>query len=73
MDLLPPHTDEHFFKLQDKTHLIYFVSSVILLFFMLIVAIVLSCLCLLLPIKQWREIDGDGNSKKGKKEKQRED
>lgn len=42
-----------FFKLQDGTHLIYFVSSVILLFlFMLIVAIVLSYHCLLLPMKQ---------------------
>lgn len=33
---------------------------------MFIVAIVLSCLCLLLPIKQWREIDGDGDKKGGK-------
>lgn len=43
-------TDEHFLKSQDKTHLIYFVSSVILLFlFMLIVAIVLCFLCLYCP------------------------
>ncbi len=68
-----PHRWTFFLKSEDQTHLIYFVSSVILLFLFLlflfvpIVAIVLSCLCLLLPIKQWREIDGDERNKKGKK------
>lgn len=57
------------FKLQNKTHLIYFVCRVILLFlfllflFMPIVAIVLGCLCLLLLIQQWREIDGNKKEK----------
>lgn len=58
-----------FFKLQNNTHLIYFVRCVILLFlfvfflFVSIVAIVLSCRCLLLPVRQWREIDGDKKEK----------